>query len=162
MPFWLTSQTLRGRPIAFAVLDRVDEAAVMSYRTDMDELRAIAEDTLRYGDIAGVPVWLAVETVPLPLEQHVILQREVRREVANAYLDHTRQRLVLAPPPPVEGLVWWRMHRRTTIRPERLTFAGRARQEVRTAIGTLVGTMAHPSFAGVLIHDVDGFRALPD
>lgn len=162
MPFWLTSQMLHGRSVAFAVLDRADEVAVMSYRTDMNELRAIAEDTLRYGDMVGIPVWLAVETVPLPLERHVVLKREVRREVANAYLDHTRQRLVLKPPPPVEGLAWWRVHRRTTVRPERLTFAGRTRQEVRAAIGTLVSTVAHPSFAGILIHDFNGFQALSD
>jgi hypothetical protein len=32
-----------------------------------------------------------------PLERHVVRKREVRREVANAYLDQTRQRLVLEP-----------------------------------------------------------------
>jgi hypothetical protein len=162
MPFWLTAQLLRGRPVAFAVMDRADEVAIMSYRTDLNALRAIAEDTLRYGVLARVPVWLAVETVALPLERHVILKREPRRELADAYLDQTGQRLVLEPPPPAEGLTWFRVHDRTTVWPERLTFAGQSRQQVRAAVATILDTVAHPSLAGVLIHDLNGFLALPE
>jgi hypothetical protein len=47
----------------------VDEVAVMSYRTDLDDLRDITEHTLRYGDVVGVPIWLAVETRPLPVDR---------------------------------------------------------------------------------------------
>jgi hypothetical protein len=43
-------------------MDLADEVAVMSYRTDMDELQAIARDTLRYGDLVGIPVWLALSS----------------------------------------------------------------------------------------------------
>lgn len=58
MPFWLTTVAVRGHPLAFAVMDRVDEVAVMSYRTDLDEVKSFSDDTLRYGDLIGIPVWL--------------------------------------------------------------------------------------------------------
>lgn len=162
MPFWFTSQTVRGRPVAFAVMDRVDEVAVMSYRTDMGELQAIAKDTLRYGDMAGVPVWLALETRALPTERHVIFKREVRRDLADAYLDATGQRLVLSSPPATADLSWFRVHHRVTVRPERLTFAHQTQQHVRAAVATLIHAVEHRSLAGVLVHDLDGFMALTE
>jgi hypothetical protein len=162
MPFWFTSQRVQGRPVAFAVMDRVDEVAVMSYRTDMGELQAIARDTLRYGDLAGVPVWLALETRVLPVERHVVLKRVPRRDLADAYLDATEQRLVLSSPPAIAGLTWLRVQHRVTVRPERLTFAHQTQQQVRAAIATLMHTIAHRSLAGVLVHDLDGFTALTE
>jgi hypothetical protein len=162
MPFWFTTQWLDGRPVAFAVMDRADEVAVMSYRTALDEVRAIAEDTLRYGTMVRLPVWLAVETRALPVERHVTLRREARREFADAYLDSTRQRLVLQVPPAETGLTWFRVQHRMTVRPERLTFAGQTRHAVETTMRAMQETLPDASLAGILIHDLDGFQALPD
>ena len=166
MPFWFTSPTVQGRPIAYSVIDRVDEVAIMSYRTELDEIQAIADDTLRYGTLAQVPVWLAVETTPLPVERHVVLRREGRREFADAYVDDDRHRLVMEPPPrsvdTPRRLVWFRVHHRVTVRPERVTFAGRSRTEVRAMVKTIAQETRHRSLAGVLIHDLKGFLALQD
>ena len=166
IPFWLASPTLAGRPLAYAVMDRADEVAVMSYRTDLDEVQAIAEDILRYGDLVGTRVWLAVETTPLPVEQHVVLRRELDPDRADAVLDHDR-RLLQWMPPAEEGNLstrreWFRIHHRFTVRPERLTFAGRSRAEVSASVKRMVETTAHHSFSGVIIHDLDGFRALAE
>ncbi|MCC6140796.1 MAG: hypothetical protein IT389_09305 [Nitrospira sp.] len=166
IPFWLASPTLAGRPLAYAVMDRVDEVAVMSYRTDLDEVQDIAEDILRYGDLVGARVWLAVETTPLPVEQHVVLRREPDPARADAMLDYDRRLLQWLPL--AEGVnrstrrEWFRIHRRFTVRPERLTFAGRSQAEVSASVKRIVEMTAHPSFAGVIIHDVDGFRALAE
>lgn len=162
IPFWFTAQTLRGRPVAFAVMDRADEVAVMSYRTEIDELRAITEDILRYGDLVGTPVWLALETRPLPVERHVVLISEPRRALADAYVDQTGQRLVLQRPPATDGLAWFRVHHRTTVRPEHLTFAGQTRTQVGAAVTAVVTSVTHPSLAGMLIHDLDSFLALSE
>jgi hypothetical protein len=162
MPFWFTSHRVRRRPVAFAVMDLADEVAVMSYRTDMDELQAIARDTLRYGDLVGIPVWLALETRALPVERRVVLKRETRRDLADAYLDATRQRLILSAPPATAGLAWFRVHHRVTVHPERLTFAHQTRQQVRAAIAALIHTVQHRSLAGVLVHDLDGFMELTE
>lgn len=35
---------------------------MMSYRTNLDELVEIADDTLLDGDLIGSPVWLALKT----------------------------------------------------------------------------------------------------
>ncbi|NOS79034.1 MAG: hypothetical protein HOP35_13925 [Nitrospira sp.] len=166
IPFWLASQTLAGRPLAYAVMDRVDEVAVMSYRTDLDEVQDIAEDILRYGDLAGTRVWLAVETTPLPVEQHVVLRRELDPARADAMLDYDRRLLQWMPP--VGGLSlstrreWFRIHHRFTVRPERLTFAGRSRAEVSASVKRIAEMTSHHSFSGVIIHDLDGFRALAE
>jgi len=164
MPFWLTGPTIGGRPLAYAVMDRADEVAVMSYRTDLDEVRDIAEDILRYGEVIGTPVWLAVETTVLPLEQHVVLRRDTRSGRADALLDYDHRLLQWAPIPETQAASahqeWFRVHHRFIVRPERLTFAGRPRAEVSMAVKRMLDTTSHRSFAGVIIHDLDGFRAL--
>lgn len=161
MPFWLTSQALRNRSVAFAAMDLADEVAIMSYRTDLAELRGLVEDQLSYADLIGLPVWLAVETQSLPLEKHVRLAHVARRDLATAYLDRTNKRLVFAPPSGGDERDWFRIVGRTTVRPERLTFSGRSRREVDAMIRGLDLTLPNRSFAGVLIHDYPGFLALP-
>jgi len=158
MPFWFSAKTVHHRPLDFEVMDRVDEVAVMSYRTDVDDLQDIAEHTLRYGDAIGVPIWLAVETRPLPVDRQVTLVREPRLNIANAYLDRAGRRLVFMAPPPghTEG---FRVAHEIIVRPERLTFAGKRRHELHAALDTIF-EFPHPSLAGVLIHDMPGYFSL--
>lgn len=166
IPFWLATPTVGGRPLAYAVMDRADEVAVMSYRTDLDEVQDIAEDILRYGNVIEKPVWLAVETTVLPIEQHVVLRHASRPDRADAFLDREHARLRWKPLPEGGPLSvsgeWFRIHHRFTVKPERLTFAGRSHAEVSKAIKQLLDTTSHPSFAGVIIHDLDGFRDLSE
>jgi hypothetical protein len=162
IPFWFTSQVVQGRPVGFSLMDRAADIAVMSYRTDLNELREIAEDVLRYGTLIQNTVWLAVETRPLPLERHVVLRRETRRDLADAYLDRTAQRLFFTAPSEQDGHDWFRVHRRVMVRPERLTFAGQKQQSVQAVVATILGTLPHPSLAGVLIHDFAGFLSLSE
>ena len=166
IPFWLATPTVGGRPLAYAVMDRADEVAIMSYRTDLDEVQDIAEVILRYGDVIEKPVWLAIETTVLPVEEHVVLRRDLRADRADAFLDREHKRLRWMPIPEADTLTgpgeWFRIHRRFTVRPERLTFAGRSRAEVSKAVSRILDTTLHSSFAGVIIHDVDGFRALSE
>ncbi|MGC3974017.1 MAG: hypothetical protein QM771_06490 [Nitrospira sp.] len=166
IPFWLATPTVGGQPLAYAVMDRADEVAVMSYRTDLDEAQDIAEDILRYGDVIDKPVWLAVETTVLPVEQHVVLRRDFSPDRAEAFLDREHKRLRWKPisgaDAPAGSGEWFSIHRRFTVRPERLTFAGRSRAEVSKAVSHMLATTLHSSFAGVIIHDLDGFRALPE
>ncbi|CAE6712206.1 hypothetical protein [Nitrospira defluvii] len=166
IPFWLAAPTVSGRPLAFAVMDLADEVAVMSYRTDLDEIQDIADDILRYGSVSGIPVWLAVETTVLPVEQHVVLRRAPQSGQADALLDRDHRLLRWRPIGEADstGLhrEWFRVHRRFTVNPERLSFAGRSRAQVSSAIKTIRDTTSHSSFSGVMIHDLDGFRALAE
>jgi len=160
MPFWFSDKTARDRPLAFQIMNRVDEVAVMSYRTDLEELEDITEPLLRYGDAVGVPVWLAVETRPLPVDRQVTLVRARRSTEATAYLDRQGRRLVLAPPPP-DQTERFRVAHRITIRPERLTFASKTRSDLHSALTTILA-IPHKSLAGVLIHDIDGYLSLTE
>jgi hypothetical protein len=160
MPFWFSAKTAHNRPLDFEVMDRVDEVALMSYRTDVDDLQDITEHTLRYGDAVGVPVWLAVETTTLPIDRQVTLIRELRPGMANAYLDRAGRRLVFTRPPP-EQKESFRVAHHITVRPERLTFAGKRRREVHTALNTIFA-FPHTSLAGVLIHDMPGYFSLAE
>lgn len=161
MPFWFSSIEAGGRAVGFEVMDVADEVAIMSYRTDLEELQAIAVDVLRYGDLVGRPVWLAVETRALPLERHVRLQRVDVQRLANAFVDRRRRQLVYDAPPRDATGDWFRVVERTMVRPERLTFSGRSQASVQSAVSAVTRALRHRSLAGVLIHDLTGFRMLP-
>ncbi len=164
IPFWFTSTIHRHRPVAFSVMDRVDEVAVMSYRTDVDELITIGDDILRYGALGPVPVWLALETTQLSPERHVILKRERRAALADGTLDPIRRTLNLEASRPQESPerdpMWFRIYHRTTVRPERISFSGRARHEVQQAISDVFSRVHQSSFSGLIIHDLPGYLAL--
>lgn len=166
IPFWFTSTVHRSRPLAFAVMDRADEVAVMSYRTDVQELTAISEDTLRYGFLTGIPVWLGMETTRLLPERHVVLKREMNPTLADGTLDPVRRMFTLGNAAPVDlhgqDHLWFRIHHHTTVRPERLSFADRTRREVRLAINQVFAKIPTPSLSGLLIHDLPGYLGLQE
>ena len=166
IPFWFTSTIHRSRPLAFSVMDRADEVAVMSYRTDVDELVTISEDALRYGQLERIPVWLALETTGLRPERHVILKRESDPTLADGILDPVRRMLTLgrvdALATPRQGEMWFRIHHDTTVRPEHLSFADRTQHEVRRAMNRVFARIHTPSFSGLLIHDLPNYLGLRD
>ncbi len=166
IPFWFASTMHRDRSMAFSVMDRVDEVAVMSYRTDLDELLTISDDLLRYGALQQVPVWLALETTNLPPERHIILKREHRAALADGVLDPVRRTLTLDTLGQGEGPqqnqeMWFRIHHLTMTRPERISFSGRTEQQVQRTITDVFARIRHPSFSGLVIHDLPGYQALP-
>lgn len=138
----------------------------MHYRTKTDEIRIIADDTLCYDTLAQVPVWLAVETTPLSVERPMVLRREGREEFADASVDNDQHRLVMEPPPrsvdTPRRLVWFRVHHRVTIRPERVTFACRSCTEVPTMFKTIAQKTRNRSLAGVFTRDLKGFMELQE
>jgi hypothetical protein len=166
IPFWFASTIHGDRPLAFSVMDRVDEVAVMSYRTDVDELVAISDDILRYGAMKHLPVWLALETTNLLPERHVVLKREHRAALADGVLDPVRRTLTLKPPdqegfPKQDQTMWFRIHHLTMVRPERISFSGRTEQQVQRTITDVFARIRRPSFSGLVIHDLPSYQALP-
>ncbi|MBD0315532.1 MAG: hypothetical protein ICV75_02480, partial [Nitrospiraceae bacterium] len=107
----------------------------------------------------------ALETIPLPVERHIVLKPELRADLADGYLDVARRILVLGRPTETrsnEPIQWFRIHHRHTVRPDTITFAGRSRRDVRDTIREVFARVDTLSLAGVVIHDLDGYRALPD
>jgi len=164
IPFWFASTIHQGRSMAFSVMDHADDVSVMSYRTDVDEVLAISDDILRYGALTGVPVWLGMETTRVPLERHVLLKRERDPLLADGTLDPARRLLTLGRPTHVDGQetdrIWFRIHHQTTVRPERISFAGRPQTDARHAMTQIFSQVRLPSFSGLLIHDLPGYQEL--
>jgi len=61
IPFWFRDLLLEGRPLIREILDRVDEAVVMSYRKDPLQVMAISRDPLRWGELLKKPISIGVE-----------------------------------------------------------------------------------------------------
>ena len=165
IPFWFSSTMHGQRSLAFSVMDRADEVTVMSYRTDVDELITISDDLLRYGALERVPVWLALETTSLLPERHVVLKREQRAALVDGVLDPIRRTLSLDLPsqemlPGRDHTIWFRIHHRTMIRPERISFSGRSERDVQRTITDIFARIHQSSFSGLVIHDLPGYMAL--
>jgi hypothetical protein len=161
VPFWFPEVSVEGRPLALGVFRVADEVVVMSYRADVAEALALMDDWVRYGALLGKPVWGAMETRPLPDEQHLLLRRVARLEQASAYVDRSTGRLVLAAPRSAKGeLVFFTETARYQVPGHRLSFAGRSREAVKKAIPdwTCADQLA---VTGVMIHDWEGYERLP-
>ena len=79
IPFWFDGvdrynkpvAVVRGRPVSELVMDRVDNIAVMAYRTRIygpDGVIAHAIDEIEYAEATGKGVFVGLETGPLPNE----------------------------------------------------------------------------------------------
>jgi hypothetical protein len=79
IPFWFDGYTryhepiarVAGRPVSELVMDRVDNVAVMAYRTRIygpDGVIAHAIDEVEYAESTGKAVFIGLETGPLPNE----------------------------------------------------------------------------------------------
>ncbi|MBI2059192.1 MAG: hypothetical protein HYT87_05410 [Nitrospirae bacterium] len=161
MPFWFNQRRVEGRPVGFSVMNIVDDVAVMSYRTDRGELFDISGDWIRYSRLTGVPVWLAIETRPLALEEHIVLVREADPLLAQARVEAQTSRLIFAPPA-ADGIPSFRIRERYLVRPERLSFAGRSKKRVSEFISEIGSSPAASGLSGVMIHDWTGYRVLPE
>ncbi len=73
LPFWFDGQTVEvagvDQSVTRHVLQRADEMAIMSYRTEADLVWQCAARSLTWAGELGKPVWLSLETVPLPDEK---------------------------------------------------------------------------------------------
>lgn len=79
IPFWFDGRTrfeeaiaaLDGRPLSELVIDRVDNVAIMAYRTNVygpDGVIAHSLDEIEYAERRGKSIYVALETIQLPDE----------------------------------------------------------------------------------------------
>ncbi|MCP9470495.1 MAG: hypothetical protein NNA31_10910 [Nitrospira sp.] len=161
VPFWFPEVSVEGRPLALGVVQVADEVVVMSYRVAVVEAQTLMDDWGRYGALLGKPVWGAMETRPLPDEQHLLLRRVARLEEASAYVDRSTGRLVLAAPRSAKGdLVSFTETARYQVQGHQLSFAGRSKKAVKKAITDWART-DQLAVTGVMIHDWEGYEQLP-
>jgi hypothetical protein len=72
VPFWFASLDLQGKALFPRILHEVDEAVLMSYRSDPREVLKISADALRWGEWLKKPVDIGIELKPLSDEKHII------------------------------------------------------------------------------------------
>jgi hypothetical protein len=89
IPFWFDGEDryqepvaqVAGRPVSELVMDRVDNVAVMAYRTRIygpDGVIAHAIDEIEYAEATGKAVYVGLETGPLPNEHVREFDRQER------------------------------------------------------------------------------------
>jgi hypothetical protein len=199
IPFWYDSPNeLTGelfpvefhkvrKPASEHVLDLVDHAAVMDYRTfayGADGIVALAEGELAYADKVGKKVFIGLETTELPDEDLVEFEGEPGRGLPDQQpastcivLEPTPQgaTLWLVSPARWEDLrsgfqkrgvnpgsvSWWPVRRVVAVPGSKLSYArlgeGRLFESMLEARDEL---SRHSSFAGYAIHDYLGYSAL--
>lgn len=143
VPFWFADKTIHGQNLMAMIAQRVDQLAVMAYRTNLDELLDIANNALCYGERYGKPVFLGLEVTKLPLESHLIIATS-RLE---SLLRIDDGRVVLTRDP----RYFENIARRTEVRPSRISFY----PDTQAAFSMARATVPYRSFAGWIINGLD-------
>ncbi|MFE5318181.1 hypothetical protein ACFQ88_05675 [Paenibacillus sp. NPDC056579] len=113
LPFWLDSVLLSsGVALGEALIAKLDEVALMSYRDRGDAVADLVKEELAWGDKYGKKVWLSLETNAVPDTPYITFYEEGKVEMD---LQISR----------IDELV-----------------------------------KAHPSYAGIAVHDYTGWRSL--
>jgi hypothetical protein len=201
MPFWYDSlDDLTGeqplveyagarKPASEHILDLVDSAVVMAYRTaayGADSIAALADGELRYAASKGKRVFIGLETTALPDEDLLEFDGEPGRGLPAA---PPADRIVVIAPAsgsatawvasrgewdalraaldrgqsdrPVAPLVWWPVRRAVAVPASKLTFARLGATRLGDAMRQIQDQFSgRTSFAGFAIHDYLGYRAL--
>ena len=72
IPHWFDRVRFSGKPLLPMLLHLVDEAVLMSYRSEPAEVLRISADTLRQGEELGKRIALGVELRPVEEERHIL------------------------------------------------------------------------------------------
>lgn len=75
IPFWYDKLFCEDEPLLNHIFNLSDEITVMSYRTELEEIRRISEEELCLGLLLKKPVYLAIEINKLPSEKHLIFKK---------------------------------------------------------------------------------------
>lgn len=95
IPFWFDEISYEGIPLAYRVIDMADEVAIMSYRTDPEEMLSVAYNELCYAFRRGKPVYLGVEVNRLPTEEHFLIKRSEAKRVKENDLPYFKKYTVM-------------------------------------------------------------------
>lgn len=154
VPFWLFDSPGATEALA-SVIGAISRVVVMAYRTDPDEVEAMAEPWLHWGAQQGRPVAIALEAGALPDDVQRSYARAPEGEVTIRFNGPVAE-VALYPGSirPQAGGTAYRQVRETVLPATRLTFAGQpdALQAVRERlVRHLSGWSA---FDGLVLHEV--------
>ncbi|MGD8278388.1 MAG: hypothetical protein PVH00_10200, partial [Gemmatimonadota bacterium] len=201
IPFWYDAPgedtqepvlvTFHGkrRPVSEHLIEIADDIAIMDYRTaaaGADGTMRHAEGELAFAARLGRPVFIGLETAPLPDE--TILEFDGAPASGPAALDAPRGAIAIGPtgtdsiriaflPAPLlagdarrvlrevgiepDRALWWPVRRVTEVSADRITFAGKDEAELLGVLeATTRGLAGAPALAGIAIHEARTWRAL--
>jgi len=69
-PFWYDTLIYQQRPLAYTLIDRVDEMVLMSYRSDPKRVLRISADELTYASYRHKTIRIGIELMPIADERH--------------------------------------------------------------------------------------------
>ena len=82
VPFWFDQVPWKGQSLLTFVQRQADAVVIMAYRSRYPKVLALARPGLCEGQRLGKPVYLGIETAPLPDQDHFFLTRnDFRREL---------------------------------------------------------------------------------
>lgn len=154
VPFWMIEGEA-GRHALESVKEAVAEVVIMAYRTDPAAVERMAAPWLAWGVERKVPVRVALENGPIPVEYHRTYRRADEGTLA-LRTDDVKARVALLPDPvqaDAAALTYAFSHE-VAVEAGRITFRGdpAALNFARERLAYLLS--AWPSFAGLVIHEV--------
>lgn len=135
IPFWYDSLIINNRTLTWHLFKESDELVLMSYRTDMAEIEAIAKDELLYGERLSKKVLLGIETGRIPDEVH-ITYRKCAKDASSAL---------------EAGNTFWCRGRDYTVPGSRISFKGKEDSLQKQ----LMHSLPYQSFSGWVIHSYE-------
>ena len=154
VPFWMLGDEAGIESIE-AVRSAISQVVVMAYRTAPQEIFALSEPWLAWGASRSVPIAIALENGPLPVEIH---RTYVRADAGPLLLSYSEggARVTLLPhhvEATGERLVYTLSHE-TRSDPSRVSFMN-DRRRLRDVASRLSGPFgAWPSFDGFMLHEL--------
>jgi hypothetical protein len=154
VPFWMLGEEA-GLAAIETARHAISQIVVMAYRTQPDEVFAISEPWLSWGAAHGVPIAIALENGPLPVELHKSYVRAETGPLILSYRDGEGRITLLSEHIRAsdDRLVYALSHE-TRVNPARISFMNDRRQlsDVRSRLSRLFG--AWSSFDGFMLHEL--------
>lgn len=184
IPFWFDGHDrfqepiarLDGRPLSELVMDRVENIAIMAYRTSVygpDGVIAHCLDELEYAELTGKEVLIALESVRLPdetlqeftpgaAEGDFLLLRSIGKGKLRAtWFAEAQESLASARAAASPGARLLRVRFEATAPSDKLSFHKRSRAAMSEAMASIADELSgHSSLRGFAMHAYDSLRKL--
>lgn len=158
VPFWMLGHAEAHASLS-AARSAISDVTVMAYRTGLDDIVAISEPWLAWGDENDVPVIIALENGPLPVEIHKTYRRAETGPLGVLHANG-EQIVALWPSPLINSsqVALYDLSHEVVISPKRISFSGDDRKLAETArnAGSLLSCWQ--AFDGLAFHDYIAWR----
>jgi hypothetical protein len=151
LPFWV-AEGAGGAGFLREVRASIRSVTAMTYRTDPALVTVLAEPLLHWGNLAGVPVRLALESGPVSAEAEEAFEPAATGTIALIEKNGATIALQLAREGVFPGARMYRSRGAVEVRPEKISFLGDEAGLLRAARQLAPAFSAWRSYAGISFH----------